>query len=103
MDLVTIRVATADMAEQALADCHEGAVVTACDEADRSVTATVRVATGMPQRPLSESQLEAKFLACAVPALGRSAARALFEHVRHLDTLQYIKQLMDGRAAAQPE
>ena len=103
MDLVTIRVATDGMAAQALASCHEGAVVTACDEAGRSVTRTVRVATGMPQRPLSESQLEAKFLACVVPALGWSAARALFERVKHLDTLPDIRQLMDGQAAEQPE
>ena len=79
MDLVTIRVATDGMAAQALSACQEGAVVTAWDEAGRSLSRSVRVATGMPQRPLSESQLEAKFLACVVPALGRSAARALFD------------------------
>ena len=103
MDLVTVRVAADGTAGQALADCHEGAVVTAYDEAGRSVTHTVRVATGMPQRPLKESQLEAKFLACVVPALGQSAARALSRRVRHLYTLPDIRQLMDWRAEAQPE
>lgn len=103
MDRVTIRVATDGMAAQALEACHEGAVVTAYDAAGRSVSRTVRVATGMPQRPLSETQLEAKFLACVVPALGRSAARAVADRIKHLDALPDIRQLMDGRAPAQPE
>lgn len=103
MDLLTIRVATDGMAAQALAGCQEGAVVTACDETGCSVSRTVRLPTGMPQRPLSEPQLEAKFLACVVPALGGSVARALMERVKEIDTLPDIRRLMHGRAATQPE
>ena len=78
-------------------------MVTAWDEAGRSVSRTVRVPTGMPQRPLSDQQLEAKFLACVVPAIGRSAAHALCQRVKHLASLPDIAQLIGARPAAHPK
>lgn len=103
MDLLTIRAATNGMAARELAGCQEGAVVTAYDESGHSVSRTVRVPTGTPQRPMSEEQLEGKFLACVVPAIGSSAAGALLRNIKHLDTMPDIRKLMNGLAAIRPE
>lgn len=99
MERVVVRVATEGAAGLALASCQEGAVVTAWDREGRSVSRTVRVPTGMPQRPLSDAQLQKKFFACAVPALSRPAAHALCERALHLEALPDIRQLMGTKAA----
>ena len=99
MDRVAVRVATDGAAALALANCHEGAVVTAWDRDGNSVSRTVRVPTGMPQRPMSATQLQNKFMACVVPALGKPAASSLCERVLYLETLRDIRQLMDKDAA----
>jgi len=103
MDLVAVRVATDGAAALALAACQEGAMVTAWDGDGRSVSRTVRVPTGMPQRPLSGAQLQKKFFACVVPALGRPAAHSLCERVLHLEALTDVRQLMGARRAPHPE
>jgi len=103
MDLVAVRVATDGAAALALAACQEGAMVTAWDGDGRSVSRTVRVPTGMPQRPLSDAQLQKKFLACVVPALGRPAAHSLCERVLHLEALTDVRQLMGARRVPHPE
>jgi len=99
MDRIVVRVATQGKAALALADCQEGAVVTAWAGDGHSVSRTVRVPTGMPQRPLSDAQLQNKFFACVVPAMGRAAAQALCERALHLDALPDIRQLMGPVAA----
>ena len=103
MDRVAVCAANKGAAALALAACQEGAVVTAWDADGRSVSRTVRVPTGMPQRPLGDAQLQNKFLACVESALGRPAAHALCERVLHLEALPDIRQLMGARRARHPE
>lgn len=103
MDLLVIRAATAGMSARALADCQDGAMVTAYDESGRSVSRTVRVPTGTPQRPMTEEQLEAKFRDCIAPVIGNSAAGTLLRKIKYLDTMPNIRQLMNGLAATGPE
>ncbi len=77
--------------------------MTAWHSDGRSVSRTVRVPTGMPQRPLSDVQLRQKFFACAVPVLGLPAARSLCERVLHIEALTDIRQLMEVAGVLHPE
>ena len=97
MDRIEIRVASGDAAMQ-LAGAGEGAIVTAHASDGRHITRIVRVPTGMPQRPISDAQLEAKFRACVDPVICVEAAAALLARIAGLHELADIRTLF-GTAA----
>ena len=51
------------------------------------VTVATAYPSGSPQRPLTEEQLERKFMALAVRAMERGAAKRLYEQCRNVDRL----------------
>jgi hypothetical protein len=53
----------------------------------------VRYAKGSWQRPLSEAELEEKFLDCSAGALGANQAMALFASLMRLDELPSLRDL----------
>jgi 2-methylcitrate dehydratase PrpD len=53
----------------------------------------VRHAKGSWQRPLSEAELEEKFLDCSSGALGANQAKALFASLLRLDALRSLREL----------
>ncbi len=67
-------------------------VVTTTD--GRRLVETVEVARGEPERPLSDAEVEAKFLDNVADALPPERARAIIEAVRALDTLPTCAPLM---------
>ena len=91
-DRIEVRVARGD-AVAALAGAGEGAIVTVEAGDGRRVTRIVRVPTGMPDQPISDGQLEAKFRACADPVIGADAAVALQGRIKCLGKLSEIGQL----------
>jgi len=60
---------------------------------DGSYDRTVRVPSGSPGRPLTDAQLEAKFIALARRALPDERARALYAVCRALDRLEDVAAL----------
>ena len=53
------------------------------------------IALGAPDNPLSEAQLESKFLALARDAIGNSKANQLNEHLMQLENLEDIQVILD--------
>ena len=82
----------------ALDGCSEAAVVTVTAVDGRSISSTVRVPTGMPQRPLSDERLESKFYTCADPVIGKPAAIALRRRIADLPALPRVRSLYDASA-----
>ena len=66
-------------------DNPEGARVTMRLKDGRTLERYNSAATGMPQKPMSDAALDAKFLACAGTALRLSAAEQLLHSLRALD------------------
>lgn len=64
---------------------------------DGSIRRTVTtVARGDSMLPLSDEELQTKFLACAAPTLGQDRAMAALEAVYRLERLENISQLTEG-------
>jgi 2-methylcitrate dehydratase PrpD len=53
----------------------------------------VRYAKGSWQRPLSEAELQEKFLDCSSGSLGPNQAMALFSSLMRLDELRSLREL----------
>lgn len=93
MARVEIRVATGDAAT-ALDGATEGAVVNLEDADGQRITRVVRVPIGMPDRPISDAQLAAKFRGCVEPVIGAAAASPLLARVLGIASLAQIRDLM---------
>ena len=78
---------------QALEGCAEGAVLTVTGLSGRVVSRTVRVPSGMPERPLSDTQLAVKFHACVDPVLGAVGASGLRLRLEELPALAGVRNL----------
>ncbi|NBT56766.1 MAG: hypothetical protein EBT05_18475 [Betaproteobacteria bacterium] len=78
---------------QALEGCAEGAVLTVTGLSGRVVSRTVRVPSGMPQRPLTDTQLADKFHACVDPVLGAVGASGLRQRLQELPALVGVRNL----------
>ena len=52
-------------------------------------------ATGDPRAPMSDADLQAKFMACAGPVLGDEASSKLYALARQSDALPDLTELMD--------
>jgi 2-methylcitrate dehydratase PrpD len=52
-----------------------------------------RGASGHPSTPLSDAELHAKFLGCAVPVLGADTAQGVAEQIRHLEDVPDVRAL----------
>ena len=89
---VDVRVASAATA-QALHGCAEGAAVQLTGASGRTVSRVVRVPSGMPHRPLSDTQLATKFHACADPVLGAVGASGLRQRLQELPALAQVRTL----------
>jgi 2-methylcitrate dehydratase len=51
---------------------------------------------GVPQNPMSEEEVEAKFLSLSQPVLGNAKARAAIEMLRALDTAASVTPALDA-------
>ena len=78
---------------QALEGCAEGAVLTVTGLSGRVVSRTIRVPSGMPQRPLTDTQLVVKFHACVDPVLGAARASGLRQRLQELPALAGVRNL----------
>ena len=78
---------------QALEGCAEGAVLTVTGLSGRVVTRTIRIPSGMPQRPLTDTQLVVKFHACVDPVLGAAGASGLRQRLQELPALAGVRNL----------
>jgi 2-methylcitrate dehydratase PrpD len=91
MRRVTTLTTTERMADLPFAPADEVAVVL---KSGRELKGEpVRHAKGSWQRPLSESELQEKFLDCSAGALGANQARALFASLMRLDELRSLREL----------
>lgn len=95
MAQVEVRIASG-AATLALQGCAEGAVLALTGLSGRTVLRTVRVPSGMPQRPLSDAQLTAKFHACVDPVLGTIAATGLRHRLEDLPALARVRSLYNA-------
>jgi 2-methylcitrate dehydratase PrpD len=59
----------------------------------RTLSARADGARGYPDRPTSDDELDAKFLACARRALDEQAARRALDAARGIDRLEHISAL----------
>ena len=89
---VEVRLASGS-ALKALQGCAEGAVLTLTGLSGGIVSRTVRVPSGMPQRPLSDTQLTVKFHACVDPVLGAVGASGLRLRLEELPALTGVRTL----------
>jgi 2-methylcitrate dehydratase PrpD len=89
---VDVRLASG-AALRALQSCSEGAVLTVTGLSGRVVSRTVRVPSGMPQRPLSDAQLVVKFHACVDPVLGAIGASELRQRLAEMPSSAGVRTL----------
>jgi 2-methylcitrate dehydratase PrpD len=61
----------------------------------RTLTASLELPRGHPNRPLAADQLVAKFLECAVPVLGEARAKEAAARLQDLDRLDRLDPLID--------
>ena len=66
-----------------------------------TLASTARGASGHPATPLSEAELTAKFLGCAVPVLGADAAEGVAEQIRRLEDVPDVRALTSRLVAEQ--
>ena len=66
-----------------------------------TLASTARGASGHPATPLSDAELTAKFLGCAVPVLGADAAEGLAEQIRRLEDVPDVRALTSRLVAEQ--
>ena len=66
----------------------------------RAFTASANGARGYPERPASDDELAAKFLACAMRALAEPRAHAALTALRDIEQLPSITELMAACAVA---
>jgi len=71
----------------------EAAIVSVTLKDGRAITSRVDVAVGTPANPLTDEQLQAKYLALAGPVLSDGVARELAEVVRRLESLNDVARL----------
>lgn len=57
------------------------------------LTHAIEYPSGSPQRPLTEEQLERKFMALAARAMEKGAAQRLYEQCRNVDRLEDVNEL----------
>lgn len=81
--------------EAALA-CPEAARVDVVLRDGRRLQCTVMAATGMPQQPATELQLQAKFMDCAMRAVGVLEAGELCNRARRIDEVAKVRLLFHG-------
>src|SRR2546423_1181500 len=68
-----------------------------------TLASTARSASGHPATPLSDAELTAKFLGCAVPVLGADAAEGVAEQIRRLEDVPDVRALTSRLVAEQGE
>jgi 2-methylcitrate dehydratase PrpD len=66
----------------------------------RVFTASANGARGYPERPASDDELAAKFLACAMRALAEPRAHAALAALRDIERLPSLTELMAACAVA---
>jgi len=66
-----------------------------------TLASTARGASGHPATPLSDAELTAKFLGCAVPVLGADAAEGVAEQIRRLEDVPDVRALTSRLVAEQ--
>jgi hypothetical protein len=66
----------------------------------RTLVSPARGASGHPDHPLTDAQLRAKFLGCAVPVLGADAAEGVADQLAHLEDVPDVRALTSRLAAA---
>ena len=74
--------------------CPEGAFVTIFTSNDRSYRRFNGVATGMPQKPMSDGNLERKFRNCAKTLLDTEEIDAWLDRIGAVDTLATSSELL---------
>ena len=61
---------------------------------DRSFEARIEHATGTVDNPMSDADIEAKFLGNAIPTVGSERARAICERVWQIDRLADVREII---------
>jgi hypothetical protein len=54
----------------------------------------VTAATGTPENPISDTELQAKFLDLVEPVIGRSAAQRIIDMIGRLESLENVADLL---------
>ena len=81
---------------EAAVACPEAACVEITLHDGRRLQHTVMAATGMPQQPATEQQLQAKFMDCAMRATGALEAGELWNRARRIEDVARVRQLFHG-------
>ncbi|VFR47705.1 MmgE/PrpD family protein [plant metagenome] len=76
--------------------CPEAASVEIELRDGRRLQRTVMAATGMPQQPATEQQLQSKFMDCAMRVLGALEAGELWNRIRRIEEVSKARLLFDG-------
>lgn len=76
--------------------CPEAARVNIILRDGRRLQRTVMAATGMPQQPATEQQLQAKFMDCAMRALSVLEAGELWNRARRIEEVANARQMFQG-------
>lgn len=66
----------------------------------RKFDKTVIAATGMPQRPATEQQMQSKFMDCAMRVINAQEAAELWNRAHRLEALDRVRQLFHGLFSA---
>src|SRR5262249_4707757 len=61
----------------------------------RTLTKDAHGARGYPERPASDAELDAKFMACATRVLERPKAADVVYRLRHVETLDTVEKLTE--------
>ncbi len=73
--------------------CPEGSVVTVIKKSNEKIRLFNGAATGMPIKPMSDNQLNDKFMACAKTQLTSKQAGALLNRLRSIEKIASINDL----------
>jgi len=83
--------------EKSHEDHIEPAIATIWTVDGRELRTVNRAATGTPQQPISDSELEAKFLACTAPSMMPDEAKSLIARIWKLETLGSALALLPSK------
>jgi 2-methylcitrate dehydratase PrpD len=71
----------------------EGSIVTVINKSNEKIRLFNGAATGMPVKPMSDNQLNDKFMSCAETQLTPEQARALLKRLRSIEKVVSINDL----------
>lgn len=78
------------------AQYDQPAILTVTTADGREIRKAVPAPTGVPVRPMSDSQLDDKFHGCTADVIGAAGAAGLLDRIRHIETLPAAADLFSG-------